>query len=104
MLSCGLESLWDVDEAGLRRVLAALREGLSGSIFYVYCSVLRRFLRWFGRGNLAELVKVRGRGRRRIPKVLSEEDVYQLVEAAETPRDRLIILLLWETGCRPTNC
>jgi len=37
------------------------------------------------------------------PKVLSEEDVYRLVEAAETPRDRLIILLLWETGCRPSE-
>jgi integrase len=103
ILGYGLEDLKSKgDGEGLRRVLAVLGGEVSGSSFRAYCTALRVFLRWLGREDLAGLIRT-GTVRRRIPKVLLEEDVYRLVEAAETPRDRLMIQLLWETGCRPSE-
>ena len=37
---------------------------------------------------------------RRLPYYLTPEEAHQLVEAAETERDRLFLRLLWETGLR----
>ena len=37
---------------------------------------------------------------RRLPYYLTPEEVHQLIEAAENPRDHLLLTLLWETGLR----
>lgn len=37
---------------------------------------------------------------KRVPRSLNEAEVSRLINAAQTPRDRAIILVLYETGCR----
>lgn len=38
--------------------------------------------------------------RRELPKYLTRDEVVRLIEAAQRPRDRLLLRVLWETGVR----
>lgn len=78
--------------------------GLSYSTVCLVFSALHSFFSFLNFGGLVErvtpnLVHMRSLPRR-APRSLSEGEVSRLISAAQTPRDRAIILLLYESGCR----
>ncbi|MEM3079972.1 MAG: hypothetical protein QXF21_06640, partial [Thermoproteota archaeon] len=94
-----------LDEAGpedLRACLADYGGRLKDSSRVFYVIAARKYLLDFrGRVEFAEVLKVRRSGKRGLPRFLREEEVKRLIEGAGNLRDRLIVELLWETGCRP---
>lgn len=71
-----------------------------------YKVVLKSFYKWLqGNGEYPEKVEwintTRKYSNNKLPEdLLTEEDVKELIEAAENPRDKAFISLLWETGAR----
>ena len=53
--------------------------------------------------NPARLIPVRAY-KRALPKFLSEDEMRRLIDAAESPRDRAILEVLYATGCRQAEC
>jgi integrase len=74
---------------------------------YTFKSVLKRFYRWLEGNDEAapeklKWLKANGRGTsNRLPEeLLTMEDVRKLMDAAENPRDRALVAVLYESGCR----
>ncbi|MFW6385991.1 MAG: tyrosine-type recombinase/integrase [Candidatus Hadarchaeota archaeon] len=70
-----------------------------------YKEALKRFYKWLNGGEHPEKTRwintTRKRRNHKLPeKLLTEDDVQALMEAAENPRDRAFVSLLWETGAR----
>lgn len=70
-----------------------------------YKVVLKKFYKWLNGGEYPEkadwIKTTRKNGNSKLPeKLLTEEDIEQLIETAENPRDKAFIALLWETGAR----
>ena len=63
---------------------------------------LRKFYRWLGRPEEVGWLKVGVKGWRRLmpEEILTEEEVWRLVGAAGNPRDRALVAVLYESGCR----
>ena len=67
---------------------------------------IKKFYKWLNGGEeCPESVKWIKTGRKinnnKLPEeLLTEDDVKQMIEAAYNPRDRAIISVLWESGCR----
>lgn len=83
---------------------AQLDRGISRATMHLMLFALRAFfdlLQLCGlvRLNPARLVSV-GKVPKRLPRVLSVEQVEQLIGAVESSRDRAILELLYATGCR----
>lgn len=74
---------------------------------YDYKIVLKLFYKWL-KGNdetvpneVKWLKPKLKNGRHKLPEdLITEDEVMQLVEAAEHPRDKAIVLVLYESGCR----
>lgn len=71
-----------------------------------YKAMLRIFYKWLRRTDeFPEEVKWIRPGRRRkniLPEeLITEEEVKRLVESASHPRDKALVLVLYESGCRP---
>jgi len=71
-----------------------------------YKQVLKQFFKWLNDGEYPKKVSwIRAtikKNEGKLPeKLLTEEDVQKLVDAARNPRDRALISLIWETGARP---
>jgi integrase len=70
-----------------------------------YKKLLKRFYRWIGDGEYPKSIawlntSCKHKNGKLPEEMLTEEDVIKLVEAARYPRDRALIILLWETGAR----
>jgi len=71
-----------------------------------YKVILKKFYKWLrGTGDFPEEVRwIKPnfkRNNHRLPEeLLAEEDVKKLVEAAQHPRDKALIFMLYESGCR----
>jgi|UniRef100_A0A7C1GCS9 integrase/recombinase XerD len=80
--------------------LATLRsKGWKKDSIYTAAVAVKRFLEFLGLSdNLAGFELPRRE--KRLPKYLEVEEVFKLVDVAENPRDRLIVLLLFTTGLR----
>jgi len=80
------------------------KRGMSLQSNHNTLNILRVFYDFLNLGGLVNFVPprfVRLRSVvRTIPKVLSEESVRKLIAASGTPRDRVLIELLYGTGCR----
>ncbi len=74
-----------------------------------YRVTLRKFYRWLSGGKtdppLVDWIKTTvPRSKRKLPTdLLTEEDIAKLIDAADHPRDRALIAVLWETGCRASE-
>jgi site-specific recombinase XerD len=80
--------------------LSALeKEGASKNTLMVHVLVLKLSLKNMGRGDIAEQIKSI-RKTPTLPTVLPEENVYQMIVAAEKLRDKLIVRLPYRTGIR----
>jgi len=74
---------------------------------YTFKAVVRRFYQWLRKmdDDYPEEVKwiklrMKHEGRLLPEELLTEEDVKRLAEAADNPRDRALVLTLYESGCR----
>ena len=68
---------------------------------YDYKRSIKKFFRWLGREEVISWLKCREIRNRKLPEeILTEEDIRKMIDAAKTPRDRAIISVLYESGCR----
>jgi integrase len=70
-----------------------------------YKKTIKKFYRWLNGGECPESVKwIKTTGRKNNTKLpeelLTEADVKAMIQAAGHPRNRAIISVLWESGCR----
>ena len=67
-----------------------------------YKVIIRRFFRFLGKGELVKDVKTTLKGnKRKLPEdILTKAEVKRMIEAANHPRDKVIIALLYEGGLR----
>jgi site-specific recombinase XerD len=98
-------SLLELTHFDLREFVTYLyKRGLSPSSLERQSHALRTFFEFLNMGglvdsNIARLIKAR-KVNRKLPRVLSVEEVERLIEAAKSPRDRALIELFYSTGCR----
>jgi integrase/recombinase XerC len=98
-------SLLEITHFDLREFIAYLyKRGLSPASLARQTCGLKTFFAFLNVGhlidsNIARLLKARKVGRR-LPRVLSIEEVERLIAAAKTPRDRAVLELFYSTGCR----
>jgi len=94
-----------LDEAGaedLRKCFADYGGRLKEKSFNFYMIGARRYLiHYRGRRELEETLKTRRSTKAALPRFLKEGEVKKMIQAADNLRDKLIVELLWETGCRP---
>lgn len=70
-----------------------------------YKVLLKRFYRWLGGGEYPKCIKWvktdTKKNREVLPEdLLREEDILKMIDAADNPRDRALIAIIWETGAR----
>ncbi|MCL0074137.1 tyrosine-type recombinase/integrase [Dehalococcoidia bacterium] len=77
---------------------------MSGSSINTYCRGVKAFWSWLNRQGIInenQLAVVKApKIPKRLPKVLTEEEVKRVLEVANSPRDRAIIEVLLDTGMR----
>lgn len=76
---------------------------VSESTRALYLTLVRRFYKWLygSRGYPKAVEWAKPRARRRLPRMLlTREEVEGMAEAASSPRDRAIVLVLYESGVR----
>ncbi|HDN01921.1 MAG TPA: recombinase XerC [Candidatus Bathyarchaeota archaeon] len=88
---CSIEKIKDY-------LLERRRSGYNISTLYIHAVVLRRYLSWVGRTDY-ESIRPPRIGRK-LPEVLTPEEIRSMVEAAGRIRDKAIILLLYTSGLR----
>jgi integrase len=95
--------LGDLPEDELTKVLAKIADTSKGTGFLITARTMKRFYRSLGRPELAAKIHVPPK-KTRLPEILSERELKSILEAAGaydgSLRNRLVIELLWETGCR----
>ena len=63
--------------------------------------ILRKYMRWLGKGETVEWIKVARPKNGTLPEeVLTEEEIKAIAEAAYTTRDKAFVLALYESGAR----
>ena len=69
-------------------------------------TILKMFFKWY-KGNddffppIISWLKPRLKNKHKLPEeLLTEDEVFQMAKAADHPRDRAFVLVLYETGCR----
>jgi integrase/recombinase XerD len=101
----------DFEEASKDDIVRVVKEietntSWSPATKHDYKVVLKKFYKWLrGTGEFPEEVKwikaTLKNGNHKLPEeLLAEEDVRKLIEAAQHPRDKALILVLYESGCR----
>ncbi len=70
-----------------------------------YKVCLRLFFRWLRRTEFypteVSWIKIREKNNHRLPEeILTKEEVKRIADAAECPRDRALVLVMYESGCR----
>lgn len=97
----------DVTADDLRRVLHEIEEQeLAEASKTEFRKTIKVFYRWLNGGErypeCVEWIKTtEKRNNNKLPEeLLTEEEVKRMISVAWTPRDRAIISLLWESGCR----
>jgi len=67
-----------------------------------YCVVLKRFLNFIGKEELARDIKTTvKKSKRRLPKtILSKDEIKRIIESADHPRDKAMLSVLYEAGLR----
>ena len=96
----------DFDKAtkdDLKRVVAMINtSSFTEWTKYDYKRSIKKFFRWLGREELISWLRCSDVKNRKLPEeILTEEDIKKkMIDAARTPRDRAVISVLYESGCR----
>jgi integrase len=95
--------LAEVTEAELLTAMAKVADKALANGYQTFAISVRRFYSSLGREDLIEKIRIPRRPSK-LPEILSEKEIKLLIEKAPGPegnlRNRLIVELLWETGCR----
>jgi len=84
----------------VRGFLASLvDQGLSKSYYVLHVTLIRKLLKFLGKQELYDSIKL-PKVKRELPEVLTEEEVKQMIEVASDDRDKALIQVLYESGCR----
>ena len=89
-------------EDDLKRVVAMINtSSFTEWTKYDYKRSIKKFFRWLGREELISWLRCSDVKNRKLPEeILTEEDIKKMIDAARTPRDRAVISVLYESGCR----
>jgi len=95
----------DLDQASKKDILRILAEveksNYSEWTKHDYKVAIRKFYKWLGKEDLVSWIKIRVKKNRTfLPDELLSEKVLRIVKAADNLRDRVFIILLWESGGR----
>ena len=96
-------TLSELTEAELLTAMAKVADKALANGYQTFAISVRRFYSSLGREDLVKKIRIPRRPSK-LPEILSEKEVKLLIEKAPGPegslRNRLIVELLWETGCR----
>lgn len=96
-------SLVNISSEELLAAMARVADAAKANGYQTFAISVRRFYSSMGREDLIAKIRIPRRPSK-LPEILSETEIKQLMERASGPegslRNRLIIELLWETGCR----
>jgi integrase/recombinase XerD len=93
----------NISERDLLTAMAKVSDTAKGSGYQTFALSVKRFYSTMGREELAKKLKVPRRPTG-LPDILNQQQIKALIQEASGPdgnlRNRLIVELLWETGCR----
>lgn len=91
-----------VTEDDLKRVVATINTSqFTEWTKYDYKRSIKKFFRWLRKEELVSWLRCSDIKNRKLPEeILTEEDIKKMIDAARTPRDRAIVSVLYESGCR----
>jgi integrase/recombinase XerD len=99
-----VDNIGGIERSDVIRFMAKKKEeGLSNASLALVYSALKAFLHEFLGRKIMEDVK-RPKKEKKLPEVLTVEEIQSLIKAAGKARDRLIIEFLYSTGCRVSEC
>ncbi|MFP3871319.1 MAG: tyrosine-type recombinase/integrase [Candidatus Aenigmatarchaeota archaeon] len=96
----------EATEEDIKEAVAWIKDrDLADSTKRDYKVVLKRFYKWIGNGEYPKCVSwINTTSKQKngsLPEdMLTEEDIQELIDHAQHPRDKALISLLWETGAR----
>jgi len=77
------------------------KEGLSLWTKREYKKTLKKFFKWLDKGEIVDWFTIGDIKTRKFPdELLTEEEIKKMIDSCKNPRDRAIIAVLWESGCR----
>jgi integrase/recombinase XerD len=91
--------LAEISEDLLLPAMARVADKAQANGFQTFAISVRRFYKTMGRKDLVEKIRVPRRPSH-LPQVLTQAEIKRLLDAAGNLRDKLMIELLWESGCR----
>jgi integrase len=96
------KSFKDLTREEVKKFVANLeRSDYSDWTKHDHKSILLRYMRWLGKEDTVDWIKIRQPKNGQLPReILTEEEIKKLAEAAYTSRDKAFILALYESGCR----
>ncbi len=97
----------DVEKRDIEDIILSIknRENITETTKGDYQVLLKRFMKWVNDGEYPESVEWINTTNKaengKLPEdMLTEEDIEELIDHAQNPRDRALISVLWETGAR----
>ena len=89
-------------ESEIKRVVAIINTSpFTEWTKYDYKRSVKKFFRWLGKEKEVSWLKCNGIKNRKLPEeILSEEDIEKLIGSATSIRDKALIAVLYESGCR----
>ena len=91
-----------VNEDDLKRVVAMINTlPFTEWTKHDYKRSIKKFFKWLGKEELVSWIKCSAPRNRKLPEeILTEEDIKKMIDAAQNARDRAIVAVLYESGCR----
>ncbi len=89
-------------EEDLKKVVAVINASpFKDWTKYDYKRSIKKFFRWLGKEDLISWLKCNDVKNKKLPEeILTEEDIKKMIDAAQTTRDKAIVAVLYESGCR----
>jgi len=86
----------------IERVVAKIEKtGYKESTKNRYKMILKKFYKWLGKPRLVEKIKIKRVYSHLNPRdLLTKEEIEKMIEAADNSRNKALIWVLWESGCR----
>jgi len=90
------------NEDDLKRVVAMINTSpFTEWTKHDYKRSIKKFFKWLGKEELVSWIKCTRPKNRKLPEeILTEDDIKKMIDAAQNARDRAIVAVLYESGCR----
>lgn len=79
-----------------------IREEVSANTFTSIQISLKAFFKWLDIPEVIEWINVK-KVDNGLPKIVPMEDIKKLTDVCDNPRDRCLVMVLWETACRSSE-